>query len=226
MTTPLKDLMSDGIAVPLGDIIAAVGRGVAEAQIALDAAALAQTLNLYDAEGDPGLDLLREIGYRPTFYVLPETVCEVQVSLTVGGSGGPDGAALPAQGPLSAISGPGRVATLAETMKSRTYVTPVDAGFANRYAYQAQAAAKLTFKVMPVPPPAGSEDARPIPSLVGLAFAAAAASLSRRDLGAEPMTATGDPVPTPQSDALLVLAQDPPAGAVLRAGDTVRLTLG
>ena len=34
------------------------------------------------------LDVISEIGYRPNFYVLPETTCEVQVSLRVGGSGG------------------------------------------------------------------------------------------------------------------------------------------
>jgi PASTA domain len=204
---PLGELMSDGLAAPLGDVIAAVGRGVAEAQAALDHASLSQTLAVYESEGDAALTLLREIGYRPTFYVLPETTCEVQVSMRVGGSGADDGSA--------GAPGAPRLA--------RTYVTPVDAGFASRYAYEAQAAAKLTFKIVPVPPPAALDDSRPAPNLVGRPAQDAIAALEALGFAGEVRDAQGNRVETP--GALTVLSQSVAPSQWLALGATVSLTV-
>lgn len=215
MATPLGDLMSDGLATPLGGVIAAVGRGVAEAQAALDQASLAQTLALYDTEGDAGVLMLREIGYRPTFYVLPETTCEVQVSMRIGGSGGPDGSAGSAAGG-SAVGMP---------RTARTYVTPVDAGFANRYSYVAQAAAKLTFKIVPVPPPLALDDGRPVPNVVGLQADEAAQRLASIGFAAANVNAAGKPIDAAQAAGLLVSQQDSGPLALRPIGSTVTLTL-
>lgn len=209
----LGELMSDGLAAPLGEVIAAVGRGVAEAQAALDQASLSQTLAVYGAEGDAGLSLLREIGYRPTFYVLPETVCEVQVSLRVGGSGGPDGSA---GGPVE----------LGKAIRAaRTYVTPVDAGFASRYAYQAQGAAKLTFKILPVPPPAALEEGRPMPDLVGRSAESALSALSALGLSALTVDPSGEAIPADQRAGQTVTAQDTAPLRLVSVGGSVTLTL-
>lgn len=215
MNSRLQDVMTEAMAVPLGGIIAAVGRGVAEAQAALDAASLAQTLAIREAGDDPAQTLLREIGYRPTFYALPETVCEVQVSLTVSGGGG-------AEGPTPADQ---LVADRAIS-RARSYATPVDAGFANRYAYQVQAAARLTFKVVPVPPPSGAEDARLVPALGGRAFAAAEGILAARDLRVEAVDQAGADLPATARSGRTVTGQAPAAGSIMQAGGTVRLTLG
>lgn len=206
MKPPIKDVMTEAMAVPLGGIIAAVGRGVAEAQAALDAASLAQTLAIHDAGNDPAQALLREIGYRPTFYALPETLCEVQVSLTVSGGG--------ADSPAAVTGLP----------RPRSYATPVDAGFANRFAYQVQAAAKLSFKIVPVPPPSGADEARLVPAVADLGFEDARKLLAARDLGAEAVDKDGASLP--EGAAGKVTGQMPQAGAILRAGETVRLTLG
>ncbi|QMW22857.1 PASTA domain-containing protein [Sandaracinobacteroides saxicola] len=207
MADTLGDLMSDGLASPLGDVIAAVGRGVADAQAALDAASLKATLAVYETEGDAGAALLREIGYRPTFYVLPETTCEVQLSMRVGGSGGADGSA-------GSLPGAGR-----------TYVTPVDAGFQQRYGFLAQGAAKLTFKVVPVPPPSALDEARPVPDLVGRDAVAAATALGTLGLVAATVTGDGKAIPPEKREGLVVAAQDVPAPRLVPIGGTVTLTL-
>ena len=207
MAGPLGDLLSDGLAAPLGAVIAAVGHGVADAQAALDAASLAQTLAVYESEGDTGTALLRDIGYRPTFYVLPETTCEVQVSMRVGGSGGPDGSA-----------GGGRFG-------ARTYITPVDAGFASRYGFQSNAAAKLTFKIVPVPPPNALDDARPVPTLIGRMGDAAASAVEARGFVAATVDGDDKPVAVADRAGMIVTAQDSGSQTLLPIGSTIILTL-
>lgn len=208
MPDDLRDLMGDGFAAPLGDVIAAVGRGVAEAQAALDRGSLEATLAVYDTEGDAGAQLLREIGYRPTFYVLPETSCEVQVSMRVGGSGGADGSA---NG--SANGG------------ARTYVTPLDAGFANRFSYAANASAKLTFKIVPVPPPAALDENRPAPNLIGLSGSEAAAKLEVLGLSAAFVGADGAALTNTSATTAKVTEQSPAALGLVPLGESVRLVI-
>lgn len=210
MASAIGDLMNDGFSAPLGSVIAAVGRGVAEAQQALDQASLAQTLAIYQAEGESAEALLRDIGYRPTFYVLPETTCEVQLSMRIGGSGGPDG---------SAAAEPGQLGS------ARTYVTPVDAGFANRYGFQIQAAARLSFKIVPVPSPAALDDLRPMPDLVGRPADAAVQALQGLDLTARVLDTDGAAVAQADLAERQVTLQSVPAARLLRAAAQVVLTV-
>ena len=212
MSDTLKQVFSDGFAAPLGEVIAAVGRGVADAQAALDHASLEATLQVYHDEGSAAATLLRDIGYRPTFYVLPETTCEVQVSMRVGGSNGADG---------SANAAPGTPVL----MRSRTYITPVDAGFANRFGYQASASAKLTFKIVPVPPPSALDDNRPVPNLIGKTGADADAALTNMGLVAAFQSKGDKPVEREKALKLSVTAQDPAALALIAIGGTVTLTV-
>jgi hypothetical protein len=130
-------------AAPLGQIIAAVGEGVAEAQRALDAQALESLLALYadGAETDRGTRLLREIGWRPTFYALPETECEVRVALSV--SGGHEAGTAKAASRMPA--------------PARLYATPVDGTYSNRFGFDGTVSATVRFRIVPVPPPPGAE---------------------------------------------------------------------
>ncbi len=80
----ISNLIKDVVASPLGDIIAAVGQGVADAQQALDEGSLAKTLEIYSEGGTEALQMLREIGYSPTFYTLPETTGEVRIAMRLG----------------------------------------------------------------------------------------------------------------------------------------------
>lgn len=195
MAQDAADLFSDSLATPLGEVIAAVGRGVAEAQAALDHASLAATLAMYETDGDEGVQALRAIGYRPTFYVLPETTCEVQVSMHVGGTGGADGSA-------GGANRPGAIG------QARTYVTPVDAAFQQRYAFQANGAAKLSFKILAVPPPTALDDAAPMPDVRGLKGAQALSLLAARGLSATFLDAEDKALAPDKAAELTVQAQD------------------
>lgn len=217
MSSALSSLVSDVVASPLGDVIASVGEGVAAAQRALDEGSLAQTLAIYSEQGDAGLQMLREIGYQPTFYSLPETTGEVTVSLTLGNTASQNGAAPAAPG----LRGLAPTGGALMASRSRAYVTPVDAGFANRYGYSAQVSAKLNFKIVPVPPPAGTEDLRLVPELVGVPLPEARARLSALGL----LVAFQGEAPKPEAEAdRKVSRTEPPAGLLTRVGATVTIT--
>lgn len=164
MKNDISELLREVVASPLGDVIASVGEGVADAQQALDDGSLAKSLEIYSEGGEEALRVLREIGYRPTFYALPETTGEVRVSMRLGKSAAGAGARRPAANALQ----PAVVAQLARigrnvAFKPKIYATPVDASYANRFGYQANISAKLTFKIVPVPAPDGVDDLRVLP---------------------------------------------------------------
>jgi hypothetical protein len=212
MPTDLSKLVSDVTAAPLGDVIAAVGAGVAAAQAALDAGSLAQTLEIYSESGDAGLAMLRDIGYRPTFYTLPETTGEMQVSLRLSSGQAQNGAA-PVPRPL-----------LGTAMRSRMYATPVDAGFRNQFGFDAQVTAKLTFKIVPVPPPLAMEDIRVVPALPGRTLAEAQLVLETLGLAATAVDQAGAAIAEPKPEATIVKT-DPAAQTITPAGSTITLTL-
>lgn len=202
----IKRLIRDTTAAPLGEIIASVGQGVAEAQKALDSQALAQLEALF-RDNDDATALLRQSGWRPTFYTLPDTEGEVKVSLSVSGQG---------QETRQASS----PALLARKARIGLYASPVDAGYQNRFGYQATVGATLKFRIVPVPPPTEIDALaiRAVPDLRGSALEAAGALLDEFQLILaidEQGTQDGE-----------VLAQQPPPGKLARRGDTVTITLG
>jgi hypothetical protein len=217
MATDIANLVHDVVASPLGDVIASMGEGVAAAQRALDDASLSQTLAIYSESGDAGLAMLREIGYRPTFYVLPETTGEVNVSLRLANTSAQNGATA---SPLALQAAAATALRPMPMNRARAYITPVDAGFANQYSYNAQVSAKLSFKIVPVPPPSGTEDLRVLPDLAGATVADARTRLAA--LGLAPSAA---PDGKPLDDTAVVEKTVPAAGAVVRAGDGVALSL-
>lgn len=147
-------LFSELLGGPLGELISSVGQGVGDAQAALDQGALQQTLDIYDISKDEDrsteelnlVNLIREMGYQPTFYSIPETEVEAQISLSLDLK--------------SEQSTPAAGYTLS---KYKVNATPLNAGNMNRYGIQADAMAKLKFKIVPVPPPPGSADLRLVP---------------------------------------------------------------
>ncbi|WP_108446633.1 PASTA domain-containing protein [Halomonas denitrificans] len=205
----IKRLIHDTAAAPLGQIIASVGEGVAQAQRALDEQALAQLEALY-RDNDEAMALLRRSGWQPTFYTLPETEGEVKVALSLSGAQGGSGKAARPTGVPSGRSLTPRLAL---------YAAPVDAGYQNRFGYQATVGASLRFRIVPVPPPAGVEELPivAVPQLIGMASAAAQELLAEFRL-----EATVAPSGAPSG---IVAAQDPAPGEVLRRGDVVTLTL-
>jgi photosystem II stability/assembly factor-like uncharacterized protein len=139
---------------PLGDMIAAVGRSVAEAQQALDAGSLATLREIHGQPSSPMLAELQQIGYRPTFYVIPKVESELTVAVSIEAKGG----------------------------SLQLYVAPVDASYQSRYEYDPAAASKIRFSIVPVPPPIRAEQLRVVPELVGKSWVESEAMLARLEL--------------------------------------------
>jgi len=205
-----------------------VGEGVAEAQAALDEGSLAKTLEIYSEGGEEALKVLREIGYRPTFYALPDTTGEVRVSMRLGKSAA--GTATQNKN-LSGLQ-PAVTTQLARMgrnigIKPRIYATPVDAGYANRFGYQANISAKLTFKIVPVPAPDGVDEIRVLPNFVGKSISQSREVADSLGLEILIQNTLGEVIDTPDENDK-VSQQDPSAESsnFVLVGDEVVLTVG
>src|SRR5262245_15606676 len=137
---------------PLGELISAVGRGVAEAQAALDLHTV-ETFKAVHGGDEENYRALREVGYQPTWYRIPEVAAEIYVTLSVksqeqssGSQGGPppEADALEENADDQPEAPP--------TGRIQLYATPVDASFSNTYDYQLRACSQLKFRIVPVPP--------------------------------------------------------------------------
>lgn len=227
MSNNISDLVRDVVASPLGDVIASVGEGVAEAQQALDEGSLAKTLEIYSEGGEEALRVLREIGYRPTFYALPETTGEVRVSLHLGKSAQGTGATTPPSSTLQPTIG-AHLARIGRNIgiKPRLYATPVDAGYANRYGYQADISAKLTFKIVPVPAPDGADELRIVPNFINRTVAESRSLAESLGLEIALRDADGLLLENPD-DSASVSGQDPlpETQRFARIGEEIILTL-
>lgn len=193
--------MIDALSAPLGDLIAEVGRSVAEAQMAMDAATIQNVRALVTASGpdDPNR-LLQQIGYQPTWYQIPEVTAEITIALTLSGSGQSGG---------QSGGKPGG-------SRMRMMAAPVDASYASRYNYELKAASSLKFRIVPVPPSPAAERMRVVPVVVGLSFEQARVRLAELDI----RWTLPDKVAAP-ADATLVATQQPAAGEILTGGALV-----
>ncbi len=227
--TDIKRLVNDVTAAPLGAIIAAVGDGVATAQRALDDQAIQQMLELY-ADGDEAVRLLRESGWRPTFYAIPEAEGEIKVSLVVSGSTAASRSPglgsrtvtprPPATQPVAGLlASQGRMSSM---QSPKLYATPVDGGYRNRYDYEGSVSASVKFRIVPVPAPPGAEQIRRVPNLVPLSAAVASERLDQFDLVIE----FAGMIDNADDDGVGVIHQEPMPGERVRSGDVVIATLG
>ena len=221
--TNIKNLVQDVVASPLGDVIAEVGRGVAEAQHALDEGSLGAVLDIYAESDDAKLKLLQEIGYRPTFYALPETTGEVRIALRMGQGAAGAQSARPVKATTPAVRvAPARIGL--NTASSKIYGTPVDARYANQFGFSADISAKLTFKIVPVPAPDGADELRLVPDLNTRTPEQATEALDR--LALVPVFVDGDGVVIAEpGDGMVVSAQEQPVDSIARVGDEITLTL-
>ncbi|MFY0572627.1 PASTA domain-containing protein [Archangium lansingense] len=149
-----KDLPQlESLSAPLGSLISSVGRSVAQAQRELDEATLEHLRAIY--ESDEGLAAeLQRIGYRPTWYHIPEAEAEIAVALSITAE--------------EQVQGKTRV---------KMYGAPMDASYTNRFGYSLTAQSRLKFRVVPVPPSPQAEALVVVPAVVGKTVAEARALL-------------------------------------------------
>jgi hypothetical protein len=190
----------DTLSAPLGDLIASVGRGVADAQQALDAQTVENFKEIHGA-GSEAFKALRELGYQPTWYQIPEATAEIAIALTISG----EASAVPGE-PSSMVPKASRL---------RVYGAPVDAGYASRYNYEVRASSTLKFRIVPVPPSTQASGMKIVPNVVGKTYKEARELLQQLgiDYAAED-TAT---------DQAVVTDTQPDAGDIAAPGLAVRL---
>lgn len=214
---PVK-LFSELLGGPLGELISSIGKGVGDAQAALDEGALRQTLELYDTSMDDQrtedelklLNLVRGMGYQPTFYTIPETEVEAQISLSLDLK--------------SETSSPVGGHSLS---KYAVNATPLNAGNVNRFGLQSSAMAKLKFKVVPVPPPASVSEIRIVPNLKSRVWNAETDELIR-NLGFTVTWKDAQNLVLTEQNATgkSILDQVPEAGAISSVNAVIELKMG
>jgi hypothetical protein len=158
--------------IPFDYLLAAMGRGVAEAQLALDKMATMVALSMsgkYQVEMNPAgewmlvpadtrvafggesLSLL-ELGFTPSFYQFVDTILEIKVSVNmtreetvrVERQETDRQTQTWTEGGFLGIGG---------TRHTRTNTTTVSSQFASRFQYSAEGASVVRTKMVPVPPP-------------------------------------------------------------------------
>jgi hypothetical protein len=178
--------LTDALSAPLGELIASIGRGVADAQRALDAQALTALREIYESDEEFFREL-QAIGYRPTWYHIPEAQGQIQVALSLSGTQD--------QGPQSPAGG------VQPAARIRLYAAPLDAGYTSRYNFSLTASSSLTFRIVPVPPSPAVEAIRIMPSVVDLSLSEAMDRLARLGIEASAPDVPGTTVVTTQSPA-------------------------
>jgi hypothetical protein len=185
----------DALSLPLGELIASVGRGVAEAQREMDAASISVLQEIY-SRGDGLFVELQRIGYRPTWYHIPEAEGDLQITLT----------ATSEQTSGSAAATPG-------SSRIKLYAAPVDAAYASRFGFNVQASSRVKFRIVPVPPSTAADSLQVVPLLVGMTVEAARARLDALNI-------TGT-FPAGAEAGATVKTQSPAANQLLLAGQSV-----
>ncbi len=206
------EFMKDVLAAPLGEILSSVGAGVGEAQAALDAGSLAQTLELYSSEvgedTEDLVELMRSIGYQPTFYSIPETTVKAKVSLAISNQ------------EISSTN-PALGATGFPKKTLRMYASPNNASNTNRYNLNINASAEMEFKIVPVPPPAAVQNLRVVPALEEKDL-----SLALEVLTTLGITYELSPEVDENETGLQVITQSIEAGSIMDVDNVLTLTVG
>lgn len=198
--------LTHALAAPLGELIAAVGRGVAEAQWALDQQTLATFKAIYGGDLNGSYQEFRNLGYQPTWYRIPEASAEIYVSLSASGE--------------ERTLAEGRVSPEVEGGRIQLYATPVDATYSNTYDYQLQACSQLKFRIVPVPASGQAEGMKIVPDLKGKTYSAAVTLLHQLGIPFDVSDAYHEP-----ADGDVIRASFPPEGSVLAGGQSLLLDL-
>src|SRR5262249_53315627 len=155
---------------------------------------------LYSGD-DKQLNLMRQLGYQPTWYRIPEMSAEITVSLTLHGT----------VNQTDSLSATGQTSTPG---RPQLYVTTMDASYTNRYEYDVQAASTLKFRIVPVPPTPQAASTKVVPNFKDKTLLQARALLTELEIAFQVLPPTA-------SDAQKITSWEPETGELLTAGQRV-----
>ncbi|WP_322763217.1 hypothetical protein [Frankia sp. Cr2] len=138
------DQVAELLSVPLEQLLTALGRGIGEAQAALDRHSI-EIQQLIDS--DP---VLGQYGLQASWYQIPSTELDLKIAVAV------EQPAAPAQN----VALPAPDLGLGRALP-RLWAQPINARYVNQFAYDVQASSSVRLTVVPVPPPASVTTARP-----------------------------------------------------------------
>ncbi len=160
----LGQIGQDLLNVPMGDMIRQMAFAIADAQVALDAAAcetammMSGTQTADDDNGDPqpvglvqigGEDYsMLELGFAPTFYQFVDTIIEVRLAIKCTYEREDKGSYKSTT--TNVRVGKGRGLQISSST--------VDGTYQSKYSYTAEGSSLLRTKLAPVPPPALFEE--------------------------------------------------------------------
>jgi hypothetical protein len=145
---PLANVV-EVFSAPIEGVIVALGKGVAEAQTALDQNSL-KTQEAIDA--DP---VLSRQGVQATWYQFPRVDLRLKLALTV----------VEEEPPSSGAKGVSAVSLAPLAVAHRLIAQPVSAAYQNHFNYDAQASSEITLSIVPVPPPRAADQSTIPPRL-------------------------------------------------------------
>ncbi len=123
--------------VPMGEMIASMGEGIAKAQYQLDSVSIKIAQMMGGGEDDNDLVSfggqkysLLELGFTPTFYQFIDTLIEVKISITMT-----------------------RQQESSGSWSYRTWGSSVNASYSSKYNHSIEGASVLRTKLVPVPAP-------------------------------------------------------------------------
>ena len=124
--------LSEIFAAPIEGVIAALGKGIADAQTELDQASVAAQ------EAISSNPVLAQSGIQPTWYQFPRVELKLKLAVSV------------AQETTTS-------AAATTSPRVRLVAQPVTASYQNRFNFDAQAASTVTVTMVPVPNPSGAD---------------------------------------------------------------------
>jgi len=145
---PLANVV-EVFSAPIEGVIVALGKGIAEAQTALDQNSL-KTQEAIDA--DP---VLSRQGVQATWYQFPRVDLRLKLALTV----------VEEQPASSAAKGITAAPLASLAVARRLIAQPVSAAYQNHFNYDAQASSEITLSIVPVPPPRSADQSTIPPRL-------------------------------------------------------------
>ena len=185
-----KELL-ESTSLPIADFIASIGEGMGSAQRDLDEGSAALFHEIYSAQGEEGLEALRQMGYQPNWYQIPEMKAKLRVALSISSK-----------------------TKTTRSSRSKLYAHSVNAGYSNQFEYTAGSSSEIEFKVVPVPPPAGTM----IPDLLGLSYEETESRLASLGLEFELVE-----ISEAEARKLKVADQNPAPGSRVTEGGGVEL---